>query len=392
VYDLGRWVVRLQSTPAKSETVNPNQESPADVFRRVIRTAIEREPFECSTQATPLQTTCLSYLRTEQAWLDKMLQTRHVRQPGIIYGFYESPEGELQAYAIERVNETPGFIAVSTYCVVSIGFFFRAALAHGQILVDFGDPTQELSALEMGAGPHLSARPRDPERLRLVHLLTMRAMRFLTAHEMTHILNGHLRYRLGVGAPSTIAEARQMLLPKDAVVSQTLEMDADSGAVVDCMPFVIFAERDPQEPARLGCHPVYQKPEAALRLWLFAVYGFCRLMEDDARQVPIEQASHPSPMMRIQMIMGTLLEFLRREKLDRLVNILPDLIEATIRDGEAAYAAVLNREPDIEPLRLTLTAPAQKQMATVIDEWRNVRPIVEPFARGGKLAPLPREP
>jgi len=116
-------------------------------------------------------------------------------------------------------------------------------------------------------------------------------------------------------------------------------------------------------------------------------------MEDDARQVPIEQASHPSPMMRIQMIMGTLLEFLRREELNRLVNILPDLIEATIRDGETAYAAVLNREPDIEPLRLTLTAPAQQQMAAVIDEWRNVRPIVEPFARGGgKLAPLPEDP
>jgi hypothetical protein len=180
-----------------------------------------------------------------------------------------------------------------------------------------------------------------------------------------------------------------MLSPKDALVKQTLEMDADSGAVVDCMPFVIFAERDPQEPARIGCHPVYQKPEAALRLWLFAVYGFFRIMEDDARQIPIEQASHPPPMMRIQMIMGTLQEFLKREKLDRLLNLLPDLIETTISDGETAYAAILNREPDIEPLRLSLTAPAKKHMAAVIDEWRNVRPIIEPFARGGKLAPLP---
>jgi len=220
----------------------------------------------------------------------------------------------------------------------------------------------------------------------------MMAMRFLTAHEMTHILNGHLRYGLGVRTPGTIAEARQMLLPRDALVSQTLEMDADSGAVVDCMPFVIFAERDPQEPARIGCHPVYQQPEKALRLWLFAVYGFFRIMEDDARQIPIEQASHPSPMMRIQMIMGTLLEFLQREKLDRLANILPDLIEATISDGETAYAAVLNRGPLIEPLRLSLTAPAQRQIAAIIDEWRNVRPIIEPFARGGgKLAPLPED-
>jgi hypothetical protein len=114
------------------------------------------------------------------------------------------------------VNETAGFIAVGSYCVVSIGFFFRAALAHRDVLVDFGNPKQELSAGEMGPGPHPFARPRDPERLLIAKLLTMMAMRFLTAHEMTHILNGHLRYRLGGRSRNTIAEARQMLSPKEA--------------------------------------------------------------------------------------------------------------------------------------------------------------------------------
>jgi hypothetical protein len=68
----------------------------------------------------------------------------------------------------------------------------------------------------MGPGPHPFARPRDPERLLIAKLLTMMAMRFLTAHEMTHILNGHLRYRLGGRSRNTIAEARQMLSPKEA--------------------------------------------------------------------------------------------------------------------------------------------------------------------------------
>jgi len=244
----------------------------------------------------------------------------------------------------------------------------------------------------MGPGPYVFVRPRDPERLLIAKLLTMMAMRFLTAHEMTHILNGHLRHKIGAHSPSTIAEARQKLSPTDALFSQTLEMDADSGAVVECMPLVIFAERDPEEPSRIGCHPVYRKPEDALRLWLFAVYRICRIIEDDVGPISIAESSHPSPMMRIQMIMATLLEFLKREKLNRLADLLPDLIERTIAESENAYAAVINKTPDIRPLKAALSGPAKKQIGTIIAEWRRVRPAIEPFARGGgKLAPLPED-
>jgi hypothetical protein len=367
-------------------------ETEVDTFRRVIGQAIDRVSFECAARETPLQATCLTYLRSEQAWLNKMLQARHVRQPGIIYGFYESPQDELQAYAIERADEKSGFIAVSPYCIGSFGLFFRAALAHRNVLSDFGNTQQELSPDEMGPGHHVFARPRDPERLRILKLLTMMAMRFLMAHEMTHILNGHLRHRFSDQAQVKIAEARNRLSAEDALFNQTLEMDADSGAVVDCMPGVIFAERIPEEPDRIGCHPVFKNPEAALRLWLFAMYGVFRMMEDDATPVPINESSHPSPMMRVQMVVGTLLEFLKREKLHRLIELFPRLFEQTIFDGETAYAAVLNHKLDPGPMHLALSEAAQKRIAAIIGKWRDVRPIVEPFARGGgKLAPLPED-
>jgi len=370
--------------------MTPDQELPLEVFRRVIREAIDREAFDCSSEATPLQSVCLSYQRSEQAWLNKRLQTLHVRQPGIIYGFYESPQDELQAYAIENRTQTPGFIAVSSFCVVSFGFFFRAALAHRNVLNEFGNSSHEMSPAEMGPGPHTFAAPRDPERLQLAKLITMMAIRFLTAHEMTHILNGHIRYKLGIQNQNSMAEARQRLSPRDAIFRQTLEMDADAGCVVECMPFVIFAEKDPEEPIRIGCHAVYRTPEAALRLWLFAVYGICRLLSEGSPPIPIEESSHPSPMLRVRMIMGTLYEFLKREKLGRLLDLVPGLIGQAIQDGEAAYAAVLNRTPNTEPLGIALSDEAQKQIAGIIAEWRHVRPIIEPFARsGGRLAPLP---
>ncbi|PYU61405.1 MAG: hypothetical protein DMG56_13535 [Acidobacteria bacterium] len=169
-----------------------------------------------------------------------MLLTRHVRQPGIIYGFYESPQDELQAYATARVNETPGLeihrksqdetgTKRSSEATCKAVAKRDPKASNGQLIlseVTVFRPQTPLGVL--GQRGQLSTTTSE----RLVHLLTMMAMRFLTAHEMTHILNGHLRYRLGVGTPGTIAEARLMLLPKDALVSQTLEMDADSGAVV----------------------------------------------------------------------------------------------------------------------------------------------------------------
>jgi hypothetical protein len=361
----------------------------SNVYRRVIRGVIDREAFNCHREETPLQFTCMSYQRSEQAWLDKMIQTRHTKQPGIIYGFYESP-AELQAYAIETPTETPGFIAISTYCIVSIGNFIRAALAHRNILLEFGDPEKELSSEEMGSGPHVFVRPRDPERLVMVKVLSMMAMRFLTAHEMTHILNGHIRHRLAGHLQGEMAEARRRLTPAEALFSQTLEMDADAGAVVECMPGVILAERDLNEIIRIGCHPVFQKAEAALRLWLFAVYCVFRDLEDVALPIPLELASHPPPMMRIRMVMGTLYEFLKREKLDRLMDLLPSLIEQTIIDGENAYASILNQPVNFRPLATTENEESQLRITAIINAWRDVRPIVEPFARGGgKLAPLP---
>ncbi|MFZ1007718.1 MAG: hypothetical protein WAN65_12830 [Candidatus Sulfotelmatobacter sp.] len=171
--------------------VNMDNETPSSAFKRIIREELGRAAFECDEEITPLQAVCLSYIRSEQAWLNDMLRTRRVRQPDLIYGFYESPEGEFQAHAIERATEKPGFIAVSSHCVVSLGFFFRSALAHRNVLVDFGNPNQELSMDETGPTPHAFAKPRDPDRLLIAKVLTMMAMRFLTAHEMTHILNGH---------------------------------------------------------------------------------------------------------------------------------------------------------------------------------------------------------
>lgn len=369
-----------------------NQETRTGMFRRVIHDAINREAFSCQYEETPLQIACSSYQGTEQAWLDKTLQARHPRQPGIIYGFYES-DGELQAQAIEQEGVAPGFIAVSSYLVVSLGCYIFGALAHKSVLSDFGNANHELSPEELGPGPHLWVKPRDPERLKIAKIAMMMAMRFITAHEMIHILHGHIRHRLADHAHGEMAELGRVLQPEDALFSQTLEMDADAGAVVECMPGVILAEWDLAEVIRIDCHPVYRTPELALRLWLFAVYCVFRVMEDASGTCSVETASHPRPMMRIRLVMNTLYESLKQNKLDRLLSFIAELIEQSIPDGETAYASIINCPPGLEQIVTSGTGECQKRITEIIQAWRDVRPVIEPYARESEtLAPLPEGP
>ena len=80
-------------------------------------------------------------------------------------------------------------------------------------------------------------RPRDPARRVTADKLVELALDFLTAHEFAHVANGHLNYLVknrGIsaideaGGPSARASSAREL----ALISQTMEMDADATAVL----------------------------------------------------------------------------------------------------------------------------------------------------------------
>jgi hypothetical protein len=332
---------------------------------------------------TPLQQACLSYVQSEQAWINLILPTRCPAQPEIHYDFFESDQ--LQAIAIERADCPFGFIAVSAFCVVSIGTFFRAAMLRRSLFEEIGDKLiiQDVPADRQ---QRLATRLADRSRNDIVRILTMMAMRFLTAHEVTHIINGHLRYQMRASGAQRfeMAEAEQEQPAGEALFRQTLEMDADAGAVLLSMPGITVAEWDSKYANTL--HEVYRKPELALKMWLFAMCSLFRLLHDASPTFDPERSTDPAPMLRALLVLSTLDEVLRKKKFNRLRGLIPELLNSALVEAERSFADILGSPPDLSGWKDAL---ALRQHGDVITRnWERVRPVLEPYSRAG-LAPLP---
>jgi hypothetical protein len=215
----------------------------------------------------------------------------------------------------------------------------------------------------------------------------MMAMRFLTAHEMTHILNGHLRLKLVDSATSSVSEAQYHLPQEKALFSQTLEMDADCGAVKECLQNIIFNEQAIADPRNSGLHYVYKSPNLALRLWTFAVYSIFRIFEENSSSIQWETASHPPPMVRALMTQGTAYEFMKVNNLKALQDLIPSIFPISGLDSEQAFAHATKANINFQPV--TSARNAAGYVKALLKEWGHIRPLLEPLNRGvGKLAPV----
>jgi hypothetical protein len=328
---------------------------------------------------------CERFNRFEQEWLDGLIPSQYSRLPRVLFGFYESHE--FQARCFEYLQIPHAAVAVSAFCLVSLGNFFRSALAHRSVLSEFGNAEAEL--LELPDGPHLNLSPRDPERKNIADLLGKRAMRFLTAHELTHILNGHLLCPYGVRR-LTLAERPEHVVGEEALFRQTLEMDADAGAVLECLPSREFLNSDTEEiPEKHGLSTMMANPADWLFSWLFGTYCLFRILADDAPEFDPSKSTHPPPMMRIYLIQATLHQIFSNHGLERLRSQLPGICERTIREGEQAFGAAKNTAVDIGFLAEAVSPQNLQHSSRIIQNWKNVRPLLECHARGRRLAPLP---
>lgn len=138
------------------------------------------------------------------------------------------------------------FIGVFRGAVATLQVLFDRMLADPQTFPFIGDPTAEVSGLPLlpnigtdfertVASASSFPRPQDPMRQSTAHKLVELSLDFLTAHEFAHIANGHLDYMASIRGISAIDEVSTA--PKtsghseSALISQTMEMDADSTAV-----------------------------------------------------------------------------------------------------------------------------------------------------------------
>ncbi len=185
------------------------------------------------------------------------------------------------------------FIGVTAGSVIYLHSLFSRMLSNPSVLPKIGDVSKEDEArvppvaIQLGRGNlHASGFvpiiPKDPDRQFHYEYLNHVAMGFLVAHEITHLLHGHVGYRedrLGHSGISEISWKKGESEP--ALTRQTLEMDADIGAAVAQAGTVIWRVMVPTQRPTGALSRFYQTPEDAMFHFAFGICPFFLMFGDD---------------------------------------------------------------------------------------------------------------
>jgi hypothetical protein len=328
-----------------------------------------------------LQTVCRNIASSEQAWLDKQLAYQQCSQTKILLGFFESYE--FQAIALENVDAIAA-IGLSTFVAVRMSWIFCNALAHREFLKEAGNADLELQPTELRIIPLPLRRPRCPQRLAVAKILCQLAVRFLTAHELSHILHGHLRLKAMQGQSLCMKEQVNAVNQGRPLESQTLEMDADSGAVLLTLNTVMMPDEAIATEDGAGWDPFYRNRALMTDLWCIAIYTLFRSFED--LPVKIEESSHPPPIRRALIAFGTFSALQERDRTAESNASIQTSATRAMIEVEKLMAWILNAPPDLGPIR-SATVP-DDYVSKLLNEWSRLRPLLEPLNRGkGQLAP-----
>lgn len=284
------------------------------------------------------------------------------------------------------------FIGVTRGAVATLGVLFDRMLADPQILPFIGNPEEEVADLpllpDIGtdfvqsvASVPTFPRPQDPARQGTARRLAELALDFLTAHEFAHIANGHLDYlnanqgRLAIDEVS--GETWAPRSSESALISQTMEMDADGTAVL----LSLFNEWGRVTGLRLRPGPewddIYSRPGIVSLQWSWAVSSLFRLLgEARLTDGDVTTEDYPRPRLRSVMVQQAAQRVPRPQGLDTHPAFVGDeahkipAIKAGQLDVERIFSQLTGQTEAAEGLDDAWGDVGQSQMYRLQDYWR----------------------
>jgi hypothetical protein len=240
-----------------------------------------------------LRTMLERHRRGAQIWL-RDVRTKHVPTMGPVYFDYIE-NLEINAFAFESHNYD--FVGVYVGTIVTIYTFFASLLAYPRLLLSIGNPLAEEEWKSYTVDPKLlfSRQPRDIARRSFAHLLATTAIDFLFAHEIGHLMNGHVKFlRMRRGMPLVAEFDPTQKTREENLTLQTLEMDADCFAVGQGLATAIGRASDPDHVFPPDWRRWYGTPRLALFTWTLATYGLFRLFfKSETNLDDLDSTNHP---------------------------------------------------------------------------------------------------
>jgi hypothetical protein len=295
------------------------------------------------------------------------------------------------------------FIGIHIGTFFLLSDLFLRMLSNKNVLSEFGDTSHESDSkkifnaqitdttiLFLAKDPNESISPKDPVRLNLAQLLTSFAIKFLVMHEYGHIIFGHLDYlesKTKVSHWTEIEDETLKLKSLSPITSQTLEMDADSYAVLRGVRQIIFLSGNIDN-IKQELKPFYSSLESSLTLWFYSIYSLFRLFGySNCDPLKIKKTLHPQTGIRQHIVFATTHTILQNEPYKELLKRMPSLAMSIVNKVEKAFEEISFQGYDSRAIKIAYEKESQEHVLELVKNWNNVRPELEKYAKG-KLAPM----
>jgi hypothetical protein len=320
-----------------------------------------------------------------EIWL-RDVRTNHVPTMGPVHFDYIE-NWDVNALAFERDNHD--FVGIYIGAIVTIYSFFGSLLAYPRFLMSIGNPLAEEEWKSDRFDPRqLYRQPKDVARRSFAHLMATLAIDFLFAHEIGHLMNGHVKLlRMKKGMPLVAEFDPTQKTLEENLTLQTLEMDADSFAVGQGLATALGRADDPSHVFPPDWREWYGTSRQALFSWTLAIYGFFRLFfKGTVNLDDLDSTSHPPPNIRLSMALTTVVEFLKKRGLVELIPQLEPIIGEVMRTVETGQALITSTPLNLGGIQQTLDPRANKHLGRLLNHWKVLRPELVPLNRGSRLA------
>lgn len=313
------------------------------------------------------------FLQTAAAALPKL--------PPIYFGYFNHSVFNAVAFR----EDGRYFIGVSRGAAATLGVLFDRMLADPRVLDIWNRDPPEIDAADLPLIPDLGpdflravasvplfSGPRSPARQAAAGLMKAAAFDFLIAHEFAHIANGHIDYLGAIRGVSAIDEVDDTPgSSENALISQTMEMDADGTAVQISLGSDWRKVAMPRE-------EYYRYPGIVSLIWSYAVSSLCRIFGDNrltGGDVTLE--SYPRWRLRSVMIQQETGRVPRPDRLKTNPALvgdehhgIPAAIKAAHEDVERIFPLLTGRPESTEGLDEAWGDVGKSHMRRLRDYWR----------------------
>jgi hypothetical protein len=313
-----------------------------------------------------------------------MEQVEFVASPDKDYG----AEARLDASGSFSVTVTEGTARI-------LGVIFLRMMADPRLLPDVGDAKLEtvrpasmfdyetnFDTLILNGGVDQQGleiiRPSCPTRNAHAITLIITALDALVAHELVHVMHGHLGYK----AAAELGKVDDLTPQKE----RGLEFDADNIAALHVVES--YTTDHPLQPTTAflgGLRPRTVTHEAALRDIALAI-TVTFLIDREQLRNPRPFATHASPRVRIRMMLANIHRLVVSK--GTAIDVATRALNEGIAIAEAGYMIATGRR---EELDLKLADADKSELRDSQDGWAAIRNDLLPFAFTSLAPPRPEQ-